>query len=631
MEVMKLIKKDLLFRPRFNLENNNKYYISLTFERLKKIIDLKLINVYELETNPHIFLEVMNILHMYDLSLAVKTGVNFGLFGGSILRLGSQEQRKLLNYVNNGQLLGCLAITEIGHGSNLKGLETEAIWDNDTKSFIINSPTNSSHKYWIGNAIHGNFAVVFAQLYINNECYGIHPFLVPLRIYESFPKELENYMYKNNIEYKKLYKGVNVKLLGKKAGLNGVDNGEIFFDNVKIPRNNLLSKFGYVDNNGQYISSHKKPEKRFGELLSTLSGGRGTLAMGANKVTLKAVNMMYEYSKNRRQFSNDKEKEERSIISYPTVFNKIKEPFIKCICLDYALEKMLEIGIRDFKETNKISKTMHALSSGLKVYSSELAYRACDNARLIFAGHGYLYENQICKMRDDIDIWRTFEGDNNLLRQEVVKCSLELLSRSSATFSQFISLSYENNNTVSLSYKDNNTIEHLKNDPVYAILSPLNFKSVNDIIYTRQNDKDKISYYLDKVITLLNFKYLYQLSDLFKKVMVLTQEYDGDSFKAWNENLVLVNEIADLKINLMIIEYCEDIAIKDILIQFCIDTFSNNVGWLLMHNKISIEEAKEICDIDYISIEKFIEYMKFNKIDKQLYNIPIFGILNSKL
>src|SRR4051794_3292258 len=98
-----------------------------------------------------------------DLSLLVKAGVQFGLFGGAILHLGTERHHEQhLADVITGRTLGCFAMTETGHGSNVQALETTATFDPDADEFVITTPTASATKDYIGNAAeHGHLAVVF--------------------------------------------------------------------------------------------------------------------------------------------------------------------------------------------------------------------------------------------------------------------------------------------------------------------------------------------------------------------------------------------------------------------------------------------------------------------------------------
>lgn len=90
--------------------------------------------------------------------------------------------------------------------------------------FVINSPSTLSQKYWITNsALHAKWAVVFAQLLISGQNEGVHAFMVPIR---------DSSM--------KVCPGVTIQDMGKKMDCNGVDNGRLWFDNVKVTINHLF-------------------------------------------------------------------------------------------------------------------------------------------------------------------------------------------------------------------------------------------------------------------------------------------------------------------------------------------------------------------------------------------------------
>ena len=174
-----------------------------------------------------------------DLSVLVKFGVQFGLFGGSIYFLGTEEQRKrFLPDTAKAELLGCFAMTELGHGSNVMGLKTTATYDPESDSIVVHTPDESARKEWIGNAAaHARMATVFAQLSVGGQDHGVHAVLVPIRDEkgEALP-------------------GVRLGDCGHKLGLNGVDNGRIWFDQVKVPRDHLLGRFASITESGEYTS-----------------------------------------------------------------------------------------------------------------------------------------------------------------------------------------------------------------------------------------------------------------------------------------------------------------------------------------------------------------------------------------
>ena len=189
----------------------------------------------------------IEMLAQFDLSLMVKAGVQWGLFGGAVENLGTQHHHDTyIRDLINLDLVGCFAMTETGHGSDVQNLETTATYDQATQEFVINSPTPSSRKDYIGNAgKHATMAAVFAQLITRGETYGVHCFLVPIR--DEHGEDLP---------------GVTTSDCGHKGGLAGVDNGRIMFDEVRVPRQNLLNRYGQVDEGGAYsspIDEHRPP------------------------------------------------------------------------------------------------------------------------------------------------------------------------------------------------------------------------------------------------------------------------------------------------------------------------------------------------------------------------------------
>ena len=106
---------------------------------------------------------------------------------------GTPEQHKLfLEKAQNFEYIGCYAQTELGHGSNVRGLETLAIWNQEDKTFTLHSPTLTAAKWWIGTLGRtANYAAVMAQLIIDGKPYGPHPFVCQIRDLKTH-QELEN-------------------------------------------------------------------------------------------------------------------------------------------------------------------------------------------------------------------------------------------------------------------------------------------------------------------------------------------------------------------------------------------------------------------------------------------------------
>lgn len=584
-ELIKLIQTEPIFK-KTDRELNHHIYRNVTFLRLASIINKKLINAFEILENPESFFNIMNILHAYDISLAVKTGVNFGLFGVSLQRLGLPEQvNDLINLLNSGHIFGCLAITEVGHGSNLKCLETIALWDDKMESFILNTPTESAMKCWIGNAAcHATHGIVFAQLIYNNQNVGLHPFLVQLRNKDG---TLPNISIKDN---------------GFKKGLNGVDNGMISFNNLIIPRESLLAKFGYIDNYGKYVTSYESSGKRFGELLSTLSGGRGVLASGGIIVSMKALTIACKYSQNRRQFSGDDEIE-KPIIEYTSHQIKLLPLIAKSVILRNALDKIRIDGVREFKETGKVSKKLHALSSGLKILSSEHGEKSCRISRLLCGGHGYAWENELGKMHNDIDIYQTFEGDNTLLKQEVTKYALMKLK----------DLMGSNKSSQLLYFVKIKLCDKLKQMGNY-IFGYSDIKSPHTIL------------------NLLKYKEIITRLELVNKLLQYIST-GKEGFDAWNLCLDLVFDVCDAYLNRTIFQINLDMHTdNNLLILFGLDLLYDDMKWYFMRSVIDknvgndiIDQRKNYCTIIIKDINKIMD--SFN-IHPMFFDVPILKIIS---
>ncbi|HNP15215.1 MAG TPA: acyl-CoA dehydrogenase family protein, partial [Terrimesophilobacter sp.] len=195
-----------------------------------------------------------------DPSLQIKGGVQWGLFGSAIVQLGTERHHYLLPPLMKLELPGAFAMTEIGHGSDVASLATTATYDEATQEFVINTPFRAAWKQFLGNAGRdGKAAVVFAQLITKGVSHGVHALYVPIRDDNGF------------------LPGIEGEDDGWKGGLNGIDNGTLAFHNVRVPRKNLLNKYGDVAVDGTYTSPIDSPGRRFFTMLGTLVQGRVSL------------------------------------------------------------------------------------------------------------------------------------------------------------------------------------------------------------------------------------------------------------------------------------------------------------------------------------------------------------------
>ncbi len=351
------------------------------------------------------FLAIFETLGIFDLSLLVKFGVQFGLFGGSIRFLGTEEHHeKHLSSIASLDLQGCYAMTEMGRGSNVRDLETTARYDADTDEFVIHTPTETARKEWIGGAgRYATLATVYAQLIVDDEHYGVHAFLVPIRTDDGEPVE-----------------GVRIEDQGWKMGLNGVDNGRIWFDHVRIPRHNLLDRHGGVDENGVYKSSIPSANRRFFTMLGTLVAGRlGITAAGISAAKV-ALAIATRYGANRRQFG-PAGRAEIPILDYRMHQRALMPHIANSYAMTFGLHEVMNRYIDPDRDDQRHTE---ALAAGLKAYSSWSAIDAVQTARECCGGQGYLTINRLPSIRTDIDVFATFEGANVVMMQQLARACL---------------------------------------------------------------------------------------------------------------------------------------------------------------------------------------------------------------
>jgi acyl-CoA oxidase len=351
----------------------------------------------------------ISMLAYADLSLMVKAGVQWGLFGGAVQALGTDaHHRKYLPGIMSFELPGCFAMTETGHGSNVAAAETTATYDVAAGEFVVHSPTPSARKDYIGNAARdGRLAVVFAQLVTPAGGHGVHALLVPIRDADGRPCP-----------------GVTISDCGRKAGLNGVDNGRLVFDSVRVPREALLNRYGDVAQDGTYSSPIENESARFFTMLGTLVRGRISVAGSAASATQSALTIAVRYGERRRQFEAPGRDGETVLLDYLAHQRKLLPALAKSYALHFAQEELVQLlhavqsgGTRD----EAAQRELEGLAAGMKAVTTWHATHAIQTCREACGGAGYLDENLLPQLKADTDVFTTFEGDNTVLLQLVAK------------------------------------------------------------------------------------------------------------------------------------------------------------------------------------------------------------------
>ena len=348
-----------------------------------------------------------------DPSLQIKAGVQWGLFASAILHLGTADHHeRFLPDAMSVAVPGAFAMTETGHGSDVAAIGTTATYDPATQEFVIHTPFRAAWKDYLGNAAqHGTAAVVFAQLVtaapgagpVNH---GVHAFYVPIR--DASGAWLP---------------GVGGEDDGLKGGLNGIDNGRLHFDHVRVPRTSLLNRYGDVDVDGTYSSSIASPGRRFFTMLGTLVQGRVSLDGAAANASKMALAIAVTYANQRRQFAGAGS-DEVVLMDYGQHQRRLLPLLAETYATTFAHEELLAAFDDVFSgrgDTPQGREDLETLAATLKPTSTWHAMTTIQTAREACGGAGFLAENRLVGLHQDMDVYVTFEGDNTVLYQLVAK------------------------------------------------------------------------------------------------------------------------------------------------------------------------------------------------------------------
>jgi acyl-CoA oxidase len=369
------------------------------------------------------YFAIMETLSYHDLSLVIKFGVQFGLWGMSVYFLGTEKHhRKYLQDIGTLQLPGCFAMTETGHGSNVRGIETTATYNHNNKTFTIHTPNRNAQKEYIGNAaMHGKMATVFAKLILDEKDYGVSAFIVPLRDASGH-----------------ILPGITIADCGRKMGLNGVDNGKIMFHQVVIAKENMLDRFASVSDDGKFESPITSDNRRFFTMLGTLVGGRIGIPRSALATTKSGLTIAIRYGDQRKQFGPEGGAE-IPILNYRTHQRRLMPLLANAYALHFSLQYLTD---RFINRTEEEMQEIEALAAGLKSFTTWNNTHTLQECREACGGKGYLSENRIAALKNDSDVYTTFEGDNTVLMQLVAKSRLTEFKNEFSSINVFGILKY---------------------------------------------------------------------------------------------------------------------------------------------------------------------------------------------
>ncbi|CAM6021334.1 unnamed protein product [Sphagnum balticum] len=346
------------------------------------------------------------------------TDLHWGMFITALKGQATEEQQhKWLRQAYKLAIIGCYAQTELGHGSNVQGLETTATFDPSTNEFVLNSPTLTSTKWWPGGLGKAStHALVYARLITDSQDYGVHAFIAQIR-------SLDDHIPLPN---------VTVGDIGVKfgnGGYNSMDNGLLRFDHVRIPRENMLMKLASVTKQGKYERSNKPRQLGYGAMVFIRQG----IVAEASVYLSRAVTIAVRYSAVRRQFGGKDDKAEVQVIDYRTQQHRL----FPLLATTYAYRivgfwmKWLYADVTERLSNNDFSNLpeVHACTAGLKSITTSVTADGIEQCRKLCGGHGYLCASGLPELYAAYVPACTYEGDNTILLLQVARFLLKTLTQ----------------------------------------------------------------------------------------------------------------------------------------------------------------------------------------------------------
>lgn len=348
-------------------------------------------------------------------------GLHKSMFLTTLYNQGTDEQRKVFyEPAAKYEIIGCYAQTELGHGSNVQGIETTATWVPETQEWDIHSPTLTASKWWIGGLGRtADHAVVMAQLILDGKSQGPHPLVVPIR----------------DLKTREVLPGRKIGDIGPKAGYNTTDNGFMLFDHVRVPHFNLLARFSKVEpESGKYI-----PPPNAKLAYGTLTWVRANIVREASSVLMRAVTVAIRYCAIRRQFADrdapkfsaDGKPLETQVLDYTMVQIRLFPILAQAFAFHYTSQFMFDLYEQN--QTNIESGDLslladtHASSSGLKSLTTLYASDAIEVCRKACGGHGYSMASGLPDFYANYLPQATWEGDSYMLSQQCTRYLFKMM------------------------------------------------------------------------------------------------------------------------------------------------------------------------------------------------------------
>tara|TARA_Y100000389_G_scaffold204260_1_gene255931 strand:- start:3908 stop:5254 length:1347 start_codon:yes stop_codon:yes gene_type:complete len=371
-------------------------------QRMRELIKSKILLFTDLHSNPEKFFLAHRIVASITPEIGtgfwVRLTVQYNLFAGTILALGTQHHIEELCHIQEHGLLGCFCLTEkfAGVHSGLV-IDITAEWNNDTKHFAINSPTMESAKNWISQGLVADKAVVIATLVVNNKQYGIQGFLVNLR--------------DNGV----LLPGISMWDMGKKTVGNDLDNAMLMFKDLRVPKTALLNKYiDIMDDGNVYM---KTDIRSFNIVGQQLFSGRICVAQAALEFRNRLFENTRKYAESKLCWSKDGS---QKLITVPHIQETFKNNQINYEVCDRFV-KLCENKLNKYLRSKKLPNEELINDIAIaKIKCVEDSIKHVNTLQNEIGSYALMYESGFGE-RDFLTCCKFAEGDTRILMQKIAR------------------------------------------------------------------------------------------------------------------------------------------------------------------------------------------------------------------
>lgn len=369
-------------------------------------------------------------------------GIHFSMFLTFLKTNATKEQQEVwLEKAQEAKYFGAYAQTELGHGSNVRGLETIATFDKETDEFVIHSPTLTSLKWWPTGMYACTHGVVFANLVIDGKNYGFHGFMVQFRDDQG-----------------NLMPGVEIGEMGPKINADNTNIGYARFTNVRIPRFNMFAKYQQVARDGTYTAPPKAQSKfRYISMMQI----RMFIVGWSYRDLAKAATIAIRYSAVRLQGFKDSTAAdplgtgigENCVLDYKVQQYRCFKALASAYCFYFSaayitgllmkFQGIVASGTDEEKDqaAGELPE-LHATLCGLKVWSTLWAHTGIEDCRKACGGQGYLRSSGISDLSTDFAEPATVEGEQVILSLQLARFLIKSVDDCEAKRPLFGSVQY---------------------------------------------------------------------------------------------------------------------------------------------------------------------------------------------